>query len=63
MEEFSLLSPWKTHPKNGDKQKGLPSAQFQFLLALPHHPTSPPGIHGRIKEESPYPLERDELNI
>ena len=63
MEEVSLLSPWRTHPNIGDKQEGLPSTQFQFLMALPPHLTSPPGRHEKIKEEGPYPLERDEVKI
>ncbi|MBW0553536.1 hypothetical protein O181_093251 [Austropuccinia psidii MF-1] len=63
VEEVSLLSPWIINPNIGDKEERLPSAQFQFLLALPPHPTAPSGRHGKIKEEGPYPLERDEVNI
>ncbi|MBW0572499.1 hypothetical protein O181_112214, partial [Austropuccinia psidii MF-1] len=40
-----MLSPWIIYPNIGDKQEGLPSAQFQSLLAVP------PGRHERIKEE------------
>ncbi|MBW0585917.1 hypothetical protein O181_125632 [Austropuccinia psidii MF-1] len=42
-EEVSLLSPWRIHPSIGDKQKEKPSSRFLFLLALPLHPTTPPG--------------------
>ncbi|MBW0485286.1 hypothetical protein O181_025001 [Austropuccinia psidii MF-1] len=59
----SLLSLSGIHPNNGYTQEGLPSAQFQSLLALPPHPTGPPGSHEKIKEKGPYPLERDEVNI
>ena len=63
MEEVSLLSPWRIHPNIGDKQEEQPSTRFQFLLAIPPHPTAPPGMHEKIREEGPYPLERDEVKI
>ncbi|MBW0481201.1 hypothetical protein O181_020916 [Austropuccinia psidii MF-1] len=63
VEEVSLLSPWKIHPNIGNKQEGLPSTKFQFLPALPPHPTAPPGRHAKIKEEGPYALERDDVKI
>ncbi|MBW0472973.1 hypothetical protein O181_012688 [Austropuccinia psidii MF-1] len=63
VEEVSMLSPCRIHPNNGAKQEVQPSAQFQFILALPHHPTSPTRMHGRIKEEGLYSLERHEVKI
>ncbi|MBW0466558.1 hypothetical protein O181_006273 [Austropuccinia psidii MF-1] len=50
-EEASLLSLWRIHPNIGDRQKEQPSSLFRHLLALPHHPTAPPGIHDKMKEE------------
>ncbi|MBW0580735.1 hypothetical protein O181_120450 [Austropuccinia psidii MF-1] len=63
VEEVSLLSPWRIHTNIGYKQEGLPSTPFQSFLALPPHPTAPPERHEKIKEEGPYPLERDEVKI
>ncbi|MBW0584133.1 hypothetical protein O181_123848 [Austropuccinia psidii MF-1] len=53
----------RIHPNIGSKQEGQPSTQFEFLLDLPPHPTAPPGRDEKIKEEGPYPLERDEVKI
>ncbi|MBW0491373.1 hypothetical protein O181_031088 [Austropuccinia psidii MF-1] len=50
-EEVSLLLPWRIHPSTGDKQKEQPSSRFLFLLALPLHPTTPPGSHDKMKGE------------
>ncbi|MBW0555992.1 hypothetical protein O181_095707, partial [Austropuccinia psidii MF-1] len=52
VEAVPLLSPWRLHPNIGDTQERLPSTQFQFLLALPPHPTAPSGrkVHIPLKE-------------
>ncbi|MBW0493805.1 hypothetical protein O181_033520 [Austropuccinia psidii MF-1] len=63
VEEVYLLSPWRKRPNIGDTQEGLPSAQFQSLLALPPQPNAPTWRQEKIKEEGPYSLKRDEVKI
>ncbi|MBW0497103.1 hypothetical protein O181_036818 [Austropuccinia psidii MF-1] len=62
-EEVSLLSTWRIHPMTGDRQKEQHSSQLLLLLALPLQPTTPPGIHDKMKEEGPYSQRRDEVKI
>ncbi|MBW0485800.1 hypothetical protein O181_025515 [Austropuccinia psidii MF-1] len=57
-KEVFLPSPWRIHQITGGKQKEKPSSQLLLLLALPLHPTTPPGSYNKMKEEGPYSQRR-----